>query len=216
MKKFALACLGSKDMTLNNLKDSKPQSNHNITSSLFHLLTEDLDLFGEIAPLHVAAHFGASDDSEDKESDESEKKPTVKKRRRSYVEVKNAIQVKMFLKPLVQEKDTFTEQGENEIGFDSHESENNIQVEHSKCYNKNDTLGNANTEGVDFLMEKSKRKRKPRKIIYFNPPFSKSVKTNVIKLFLSMIDKHFPKGHKLHKCFNRNTVKATYCLVSLV
>ena len=32
--------------------------------------------------------------------------------------------------------------------------------------------------------EKSKRKRKPRKIIYFNPLFSKSVKTNVIKLFL--------------------------------
>ena len=53
--------------------------------------------------------------------------------------------------------------------------------------------------------EKSGRKRKPRKIIYFNPPFSKLVKTNVIKLFLTMIDKHFPKGHKLHKCFNRNT-----------
>ena len=62
--------------------------------------------------------------------------------------------------------------------------------------------------------EKSKRKRKPRKIIYFNPPFSKLVKTNVIKLFLEMIDKHFPKGHKLHKCFNRNTVKATYCTLS--
>ena len=59
--------------------------------------------------------------------------------------------------------------------------------------------------------KKSGRKRKPRKILYFNPPFSKSVKTNVIKLFLGMIDKHFPKGHKLHKCFNRNTVKATYC-----
>ena len=59
--------------------------------------------------------------------------------------------------------------------------------------------------------EKARRKRKPRKIIYFNPPFSKAVKTNVIKLFLNMIDKHFPKGHKLHKCFNRNTVKATYC-----
>ena len=29
-----------------------------------------------------------------------------------------------------------------------------------------------------------------------------------------MIDKHFPKGHKLHKCFNRNTVKATYCTLS--
>ena len=130
VKEKSKEVLGKRVLDNNNLKDSKPQSNHNITSSLFHLLTEDLDLFGEIAPLHVAAHFGASDDSEDKESDESEKKPTVKKRRRSYVEVKNAIQVKMFLKPLVQEKDTFTEQGENEIGFDSHESENNIQVEH--------------------------------------------------------------------------------------
>ena len=47
--------------------------------------------------------------------------------------------------------------------------------------------------------KKAGRKRKPRKIIFFNPPFSKSVKTNVIKLFLGMIDKHFPKGHKLHK-----------------
>ena len=61
---------------------------------------------------------------------------------------------------------------------------------------------------------KSGRKRKPRKPIYFNPPYSKSVKTNVIKLFLSLIDKHFPKGYKLHKCFNRNTVKATYCTLS--
>ena len=25
---------------------------------------------------------------------------------------------------------------------------------------------------------------------------------------------HFPKGHKLHKCFNRNMVKATYCTLS--
>ena len=33
---------------------------------------------------------------------------------------------------------------------------------------------------------------------------------HVIKLFLSLIDKHFPKSHRLHKCFNRNTVKATY------
>ena len=53
-----------------------------------------------------------------------------------------------------------------------------------------------------------KRKRKPRRVMYFNPPFSKSVSTNVIKLFFNLIDKYFPKVHKLHKCFNRNTVKA--------
>ena len=43
----------------------------------------------------------------------------------------------------------------------------------------------------------TKRKRKPRKVMYFNPPFSRYVKTNVVKLFLSLNDKHFPKGHKL-------------------
>ena len=59
-----------------------------------------------------------------------------------------------------------------------------------------------------------KTKRKGRKVIYFNPPFSRSVNTNVIKLFLNLIDKHFPKGHKLHKCFNRNTIKATYCTLT--
>ena len=72
-------------------------------------------------------------------------------------------------------------------------------------------------KAVNLKYQKPKkpgRKRKPRKVIYFNPPFSNLVETNVIKLFLSMIDKHFPKGHKLHKCFNRNTVKATYCTLS--
>ena len=60
----------------------------------------------------------------------------------------------------------------------------------------------------------AKRRTRSRKVIYFNPPFSRSVKTNVIKLFLSLVDKHFPKSHKLHKCFNRSTVKATYCTLT--
>ena len=51
----------------------------------------------------------------------------------------------------------------------------------------------------------AKKRNRSRKAIYFNPPFSKSVKTNVIKLFLSLIDKHFPKSHRLHKCFNRKS-----------
>ena len=28
---------------------------------------------------------------------------------------------------------------------------------------------------------------------------------------MKLIDKHFPRNHPLHKCFNRKTVKATYC-----
>ena len=67
------------------------------------------------------------------------------------------------------------------------------------------------TKNVNLAYKKPKetsRKRKPRNIMYFNPPFSKSVSTNVIKLFFDLIDKYFLKGHKLHKCFNRNKVKA--------
>ena len=61
---------------------------------------------------------------------------------------------------------------------------------------------------------KSKKRNRSRNEVYFNPPFSKSVKSNVIKLFLNLIDRHFPPGHILHKCFNRNTVKATYCTLT--
>ena len=49
-----------------------------------------------------------------------------------------------------------------------------------------------------------------RNIIWFNPPFSKSVKTNVGKTFLKLIDKHFPPSNSLHKIFNRNNVNVSY------
>ena len=36
------------------------------------------------------------------------------------------------------------------------------------------------------------------------------------KFFLSLIDKHFPPHHKLHKLFNRNNVKISYsCLPNI-
>ena len=57
--------------------------------------------------------------------------------------------------------------------------------------------------------EKNKRRRK-RNIIWFNPPFSKTVSTNVARTFLRLIDKHFPANNRLHKIFNRNTVKVSY------
>ena len=51
--------------------------------------------------------------------------------------------------------------------------------------------------------------RRTRKIIWFNPPFSLNVKTNVAKKFFQLIDTHFPPANKLHKTFNRNTVKVS-------
>ena len=54
------------------------------------------------------------------------------------------------------------------------------------------------------------QRRRRRKTTWFNPPFSKTVKTNVGKKFLRLIDRHFPRGSKLNKIFNRNTIKVGY------
>ena len=55
----------------------------------------------------------------------------------------------------------------------------------------------------------TKRKRQ-RNILWFNPPYNKTVKTKIGKFFLQLIKKHFPKEHKFHKIFNRNTLKLSY------
>ncbi|XP_048586684.1 uncharacterized protein LOC125568422 [Nematostella vectensis] len=61
----------------------------------------------------------------------------------------------------------------------------------------------------------SKRKNRQRNnIIWYNPPFSKNKSTNIGHRFLSLIDKHFPKDHKLRKIFNRNTIKISYSCMS--
>ena len=44
-------------------------------------------------------------------------------------------------------------------------------------------------------------------ILWFNPPYRKSVKTNIGKRFLHLINKHFPPTDKYRKIFNRSTVK---------
>ena len=54
------------------------------------------------------------------------------------------------------------------------------------------------------------RRKRQRNIIWFNPPYSKSVQSNVGKQFLRLLEKHFPKEHKLHKIFNKNSVKVSY------
>ena len=56
----------------------------------------------------------------------------------------------------------------------------------------------------------SNKKQRKRNIIWFNPPYSKNVKTNIGKIFLNLIKKHFPPHHKFHKLLNKNTVKISY------
>ena len=62
----------------------------------------------------------------------------------------------------------------------------------------------------------SNRKNRHRDIIWYNPPYSKNVATNVGRAFLKILDEEFPKGNVLHKIFNRNTVKISYSCMSNV
>ena len=62
----------------------------------------------------------------------------------------------------------------------------------------------------------STRTNRRRNIIWYNPPFSKNVATNVGRTFLKILDEEFPENHVFHKIFNRNTVKLSYsCMPNL-
>ena len=65
-------------------------------------------------------------------------------------------------------------------------------------------------EKLEYCAEQPRRRRRKRKVIWFNPPFSKSVKTNIGKEFLRLLRIHFHRQHAFRKIFNKNTVKLSY------
>ena len=63
---------------------------------------------------------------------------------------------------------------------------------------------------------KPNRRQRSRKIIWFHPPYSSHVTTNIGRKFFKLLENHFPVGNRLHKLFNRNTVKISYsCLQNM-
>ena len=69
--------------------------------------------------------------------------------------------------------------------------------------------------GVDvsfniFTSTPSPRRNRNRKIIWFNPQYSGNVKSNIGRIFLHLIVKHYSRQHKYHKLFNRNNIKISY------
>ena len=65
-------------------------------------------------------------------------------------------------------------------------------------------------EAIKYIPSQPKRQSRKRQIIWFNPPYSANVKTNVGRNFMRLVDKHFPRHHKYHKLFNRNNIKLSY------
>ena len=69
----------------------------------------------------------------------------------------------------------------------------------------------SNNNGTESnSINKTSNEQRKRKTIWFNPPYNKSVVTNVAKIFLKLLDNHFPKTSKFHKIFNHNLVKVSH------
>ena len=56
----------------------------------------------------------------------------------------------------------------------------------------------------------SKKKKRKRNVIYFNPPWSSNVTTNIAAKFLTLVRKHFSKGSPLYHLFNDKKLKVSY------
>ena len=68
------------------------------------------------------------------------------------------------------------------------------------------SYNNSNTQNA--------RRNRNRKVIWFNPPYSQNVKTNIGKLFIKLVRKHFSKNSKYHMILNLNTLKLS-CTINV-
>ena len=62
----------------------------------------------------------------------------------------------------------------------------------------------------DNIENNTNKLQRKRKKIWFKPLFNKSLTTNVGGKFLNLVEKHLPNERKLHKVFNKNTLKVSY------
>ena len=67
----------------------------------------------------------------------------------------------------------------------------------------------------DDNQRKTSHRNRKRNVTWFNPPFSKSVATNIAKSFLRLVDKHFTKTNKLRKIFNRSKLFSSLAISCL-
>ena len=66
----------------------------------------------------------------------------------------------------------------------------------------------SNLEYAEPVVQRQRRRN--RKVIWFNPPYSSNVKNSIGKTFLRLLNKHFPRTHPYAKILNRNTIKISY------
>ena len=88
------------------------------------------------------------------------------------------------------------------------------QFEHHTGHFKEAMRRAGHSEELDYMEEDepSKTKRK-RNVMYFNPPWSANISTNIVGKFLTLVRKHFSVGSPLYHLFNPKKLKASYSTV---
>ena len=98
-------------------------------------------------------------------------------------------------------------------------NEHKQQIQHTKNEkpqekaakaNHNHTTAEINTPLNENRDENNKKRTRKTNIIWFNPPFSVNVATNIGKMLFGLQHTCFPTNNKLHKILNKNTVKLSY------
>ena len=78
----------------------------------------------------------------------------------------------------------------------SEEIFNNAKTEYEDALNDSRHMAD-----LEFTLNRLKKWNRKRNIIWFNPTFNKTIKTNNGKTLLKLIDKHLRRSSKLHKIF---------------
>ena len=73
---------------------------------------------------------------------------------------------------------------------------NNTKLEYEEALNSCGHTTNLTNNPPNHEQNNARWKRN-RKIIWFNPPFNLDVSTNVAKIFMNLIEKHFPRSKKI-------------------
>ena len=71
----------------------------------------------------------------------------------------------------------------------------------------NDQSEQANNVNIEEANQARKHKRA---ILWYNPPYSINVKTNIGKTFFKLLKKHFAPTHPMYTIFNKNKIKISY------
>jgi hypothetical protein len=93
---------------------------------------------------------------------------------------------------------------------------NDAAEEYQEALHKSGYNHKLKFQPTEKAQQKNKTRKRTRNITWFNPPFDGRVKTNIGKEFFKILTESFPKDHKLHKIFNKNTIKLSYsCMPNL-